>query len=603
MEVSIILVTYNSEETILDCLLSVDGNLRRNDEVIVVDNSSNDKTIQIIEIFVSFKSQFKFIKNQSNIGFSAGTNVGIKNSSNPYVVLLNPDTIVTKDWLDHLMAHFNDKDIAAVGPVSNYVAGKQKMEFYQKENFAPGTPYYEVATKFYDWLKGCSVETKLLIGFCVMIRRDVLNGVGLLDEELFLGNDDLELSWRLRVNGFKLKVAVDTFIYHEGQKSFETQSKSKTTLLVQQSTDALYNKLQNYYGVDNVPTPIELWGIEWFKPTISKFNLRSKLINPRIEAVENNISLAKIKSSQKPVVSIIVLTLNQLEHTKKCLLSIERHTHVNYELIIVDNGSCDDTLNYMRNYVAQHNNVKLISNTSNKGFAFGNNQGMSIAKGKYLMLLNNDTVVTDGWIERMTSVFEQEPKTGIVGPMSNYVSGLQLVSRVNYKTILEMDRFAAEWAIKGSGKSIPVTHIVGFCLLVKRDVVEQIGGLDTEFGSGNFEDDDYCLRASIAGYETRVVIDVFIHHTGSQTFKGANIDYQKSMLRNWEVFKDKWGIPAETQYEKSFKRPVQLPHAVSKFVDLPDITQHHQQDINNNRWWNDMSEVETEDHRERHFSV
>ncbi|MHB8830076.1 MAG: tetratricopeptide repeat protein, partial [Syntrophales bacterium] len=95
-------------------------------------------------------------------------------------------------------------------------------------------------------------------------------------------------------------------------------------------------------------------------------------------------------------------------------------------------------------------------------------------------------------------------------------------------------------------------RVVGFCLLAKRAVIDRIGGLDEKFGSGNFEDDDFCLRAAAVGYKARIALDAFIHHTGSQTFKGAGINYQQSLLRNWEIFKTKWKLPQDLPYGTNY---------------------------------------------------
>ncbi|MCZ7626168.1 MAG: hypothetical protein M5R38_10545 [Candidatus Methylomirabilis sp.] len=78
----------------------------------------------------------------------------------------------------------------------------------------------------------------------------------------------------------------------------------------------------------------------------------------------------------------------------------------------------------------------------------------------------------------------------------------------------------------------------------------RIGGLDERFGSGNFEDDDLCIRAFQVGFRARIALDVFIHHAGSQTFKAAKIDYRQSLMRNWKLFKRKWGIPADSPVRK-----------------------------------------------------
>ena len=209
-------------------------------------------------------------------------------------------------------------------------------------------------------------------------------------------------------------------------------------------------------------------------------------------------------------------------------------------------------------------------------------------RGSYILLLNNDTIVTPGWLGRMLDIFTHHPETGIVGPMSNYVSGPQLVSAVEYKRNEEIDAFAERWTREHTGQSFPIYRVVGFCLLMKREVTDRIGGLDEQFGSGNFEDDDFCLRAALSGYQARVAQDVFIHHTGSRTFKSAGIDYNKSLLRNWELFKAKWGIPLDTPFEKGYQLPRQVPSHVSLAVPLPNVSSDHESDAEN-RWWEDVS--------------
>ncbi|GAI78574.1 unnamed protein product, partial [marine sediment metagenome] len=84
------------------------------------------------------------------------------------------------------------------------------------------------------------------------------------------------------------------------------------------------------------------------------------------------------------------------------------------------------------------------------------------------------------------------------------------------------------------------------------DVIEKIGGFDSKYGLGNFEDDDFCLRAVLAGFESWIARDCFVHHFGGVTFVGAGIDYRKSLLKNWEIFKRKWGIPEEINYGATY---------------------------------------------------
>ncbi|MCK4446336.1 MAG: glycosyltransferase [Candidatus Marinimicrobia bacterium] len=250
-------------------------------------------------------------------------------------------------------------------------------------------------------------------------------------------------------------------------------------------------------------------------------------------------------------VTIIILTYNALEYTKQCIQSIQEHTNYPYEIIFVDNHSTDGTKRYLRQLVSKYPNYKLIANKQNKGFAAGNNQGMKSAKGEYILLLNNDVLVSDGWLERMVACAEADNSIGIVGPITNWISGLQKVKDVPYDDPKDFSDYAARIAKQYNKKYTPRRRIAGFAMLIKRDVYEKIGGLDEQFGSGNYEDDDYCLRAKEAGFTIMVAEDVFIHHFGSKSFKCNNIDYDKSLKRNRELFKKKWPeVDLESLLEK-----------------------------------------------------
>jgi tetratricopeptide (TPR) repeat protein len=163
-----------------------------------------------------------------------------------------------------------------------------------------------------------------------------------------------------------------------------------------------------------------------------------------------------------------------------------------------------------------------------------------VATGDYVVLLNNDTIVTPGWLEGLVACAEEDPAIGIVGPMSNYVSGPQQVSDASYQDLPAFLEYARRFREQHSGRRISLDRIVGFCMLIKRALLERIGLLDERFGLGNFEDDDYCLRAKQAGFRLAVAGDVFIHHFGSRTFLGEGIDFGAAMKRGQEAFMEKW---------------------------------------------------------------
>lgn len=251
--------------------------------------------------------------------------------------------------------------------------------------------------------------------------------------------------------------------------------------------------------------------------------------------------------------SLIVLVHNQVDYTRRCVDSVLAHTDRPFELILVDNASTDGTADYLaglRNRTGEWlRGVRVLRNESNLGFAAGNNQGLAVARGRYLVLLNNDTVVTPGWLSRLQACARRKPRIGLVGPMSNCVSGPQQVQNAAYDadSLAGLEDYARDFAARHQNQAQPFWRVVGFCMLIKREVIDKIGGLDPRFGLGNFEDDDFSLRAAAAGFESWIAADCFVHHFGSRTFRAANIDYQASLDRNWDVFKRKWGLPAEAR--------------------------------------------------------
>jgi GT2 family glycosyltransferase/MoaA/NifB/PqqE/SkfB family radical SAM enzyme/Flp pilus assembly protein TadD/glycosyltransferase involved in cell wall biosynthesis len=243
---------------------------------------------------------------------------------------------------------------------------------------------------------------------------------------------------------------------------------------------------------------------------------------------------------ERDLTSIVILTFNELDYSKNCVESIRRHTPEPHEIIFVDNGSKDGTIKWLRELVKENPGYRLIENGKNLGFAKGCNQGIEAATGNDILLLNNDTVVTDRWLSGMLECLKSTPETGIVGPMTNNISGVQKVEGVGYDAIEGLESYARSFREKNRHRRTEARRVVGFCMLFRRSLVDQIGLLDESFGTGNFEDDDFCARAALAGYRNVIAGDVFIHHFGSRSFIGNRIDYGSSLTGNRKIYNDKW---------------------------------------------------------------
>ncbi len=242
------------------------------------------------------------------------------------------------------------------------------------------------------------------------------------------------------------------------------------------------------------------------------------------------------RDRDRSLTSIIVLTHNELAYTKACVDSLERFTDLPHELIFVDNASTDGTVDYLRTIPG----ASVIENAENRGFPAGVNQGLAVASGDQILLLNNDTVVTTGWLGRILDVLDRDPTIGLVGPCSNNVSGPQQI-RVAYENMGDLDGFAWDWGRAHHGQAMGVDRLVGFCLLFRREVWESIGGLDERFGVGCFEDDDFCRRALARGWRAVIARDAFVHHFGSRTFLGSGADFAAILRENEGRYLEKWG--------------------------------------------------------------
>ncbi len=242
-----------------------------------------------------------------------------------------------------------------------------------------------------------------------------------------------------------------------------------------------------------------------------------------------------------PQTSIIVVTWQNLTMTKLCVDSLLHNTKfLNHEIIIVDNHSVDGTPEYLRSLAQQHSHIKIILNSANYGFAKANNQGIEISSGANIVLLNNDTIVPNGWLSRLLYHL-RDPEIGIVGPMTNSI-GNEAKINVPYRTWEEMEDFAAAHVAAHEKQIADIKMLAMYCVAFRRETYEKIGPLDEQYGIGMFEDDDYSERIKAAGLRVVCAADVFIHHFGQASFKKliTSGEYNPLFEENRRRFEAKW---------------------------------------------------------------
>jgi len=507
--VTVVIPTFNRPDMLKDAINSVRRQTVQDIEIIVVNDGGED----ISELASSFNdNRIKFITHPTNKGLAAARNTGIRNASAQYIALLDDDDLYYPDHLETAILQLNE------GQKIVYTDAVRAT--YEKNGVG-----YELVKKHIPY----SIDfdrNKLLLGNiapvnCFVFQKALALQTGLFDETLTTLED-----W-----DFWIRLSAHTPMKHISKPTVQVNWRTDgTTMTTSRQSEFKKNResiyIKNRAEIDKIPNINEI--MAEFQAIWSS--------DPA-----QNAGHAQTRSENiKGLTSIIILTYNQLEYTKKCVKSIEKQTPEPHEIVFVDNGSTDGTVKWLKAQVRANNNYKLIENKENLGFAKGCNQGIEAASGEYILLLNNDVVVTEGWLSGMLECLKTSPNIGIVGPMTNNISGLQQVPNANYTSINLMHDYSKSFKEKYRHRRILSSRIVGFCMLFRRSLVDKIGLLDDSFGTGNFEDDDFCLRSALAGYENYIAGDVFIHHYGSRSFIGNSIDYGSSILGNRQIFDAKW---------------------------------------------------------------
>ncbi|WP_054956214.1 glycosyltransferase family 2 protein [Paenibacillus dakarensis] len=236
--------------------------------------------------------------------------------------------------------------------------------------------------------------------------------------------------------------------------------------------------------------------------------------------------------------SIIIPTYNQLGYLKECIESVLRYTNKPYELIIIDNASADGTAEYLISLQG----IRFRINQENLGFAGAVNQGLMMSRGTTMLILNNDAVVTVNWLSNLLACLHSDSTIGIVGPVTNYISGEQLIETC-YTNIHEMHQFAQLYNQSDARRWSVTNRLTGFCMLLRREDFIRLGYFDEGFEVGNCEDDDYGLRARLLGMHLVIARDTFIHHYGSVSMKSLNDKFDEVYANNLSFYSQKWSDP------------------------------------------------------------
>ncbi len=232
------------------------------------------------------------------------------------------------------------------------------------------------------------------------------------------------------------------------------------------------------------------------------------------------------------VCDIVIPIWNKLALTQRCLDSILESTSEPVRLILIDNGSSPPTEEYLEHFQTQNRlPVTLIRNATNLGFIQATNQGIRASQSPWVCLLNNDTVVTPGWLTEMLRVAQADSSIGLVNPTSNSLGfSPGRLTPGEYAKSLQSQ----------SGQWTELSTALGFCLLARRRLFDRIGLLDESFGMGNFDDDDLSRRVQAKGLRSVRACAAYVFHEEKASFREL-AGWEEAFEKNRQRFEERWG--------------------------------------------------------------
>ena len=259
-----------------------------------------------------------------------------------------------------------------------------------------------------------------------------------------------------------------------------------------------------------------------------KFLRRQIIINRKLAGQRLN-SLGYSERS----IDVIIPVYNALDDVKKCLSSVKASCEFfPLKIILVNDGSDEKTSTYLRQFASKYNFVYLIEHAANKGYTKAVNAGLRFSEANYLVTLNSDTIVPHQWISLLLECMDNDPLTGIVGPLSNAASwqNFPLLFDENGKFAVNdlpeffdlesLNRFLEIYGLKQFPE---VPFVNGFCFMIKREVIDKIGYMDEEaFPVGYGEENDFCLRALRSSFKLAIADNVYVYHAKSKSFGHSN---------------------------------------------------------------------------------
>lgn len=496
IECDIIIITWNGLEYTKKCLQSVEDNTKNvKHRLIFVDNGSSDGTVK----YLRQVPNSLLISNKDNRGFVKAMNQGLDKVNAKYTVWLNNDTIVTPNWLSILINHLkNVPKSGAIGPVSNGTGIIQKVEGLESNEPKKIEKFGLEINKKY---KKSVIEYHRIAGFCIVMKSELISKIGKLDDDFNHGGyDDDDYCKRIREKGYKVLIAEDVFVYHKSGASFSS-----------------------------VKDPD--FDLRYLMPIGRRKLLRKWFPNK----YEN-----KISEQKKPLVSIIMTTMNRAKIIQNSINSVINQTYDNWELIIINDGG--ENIQEIVNRFGD-SRIRYIHFEKNQGKSHANNIGIESSRGEIIAYLDDD----DRWYSNHLDITINEllitKNRQFV--YTDYVKveciiDNKLQEQFPQKKEIVENQTARVFFVK------EMNHIPNFAMVHKKELFDKVGKYDTTLDY--YEDWDMIRRFSYITpffHIPEVTGEYWINISNSNRNAGALTD--RNLMEVMEYIKKK---------DKELKNPI-----------------------------------------------
>ncbi|MFO7609875.1 MAG: glycosyltransferase [Candidatus Krumholzibacteriia bacterium] len=496
-DVSIVIPVFNKLELTRACIASIWAQAEAASfEILVVDNGSTDGTAAWLAT-AEADGLLRAVPAGGNLGFSRGCNLGASRARGRTVLFLNNDMEVLPGWLDPLVWTLDaDPDVGIVGARLLFPDGTIQHAGVAMVDYAQDVPpimggQHKSYRRPHDDPEVLRPQVlQVVTGACLLIRPELFAALGGFDDAYWNGNEDVDLCLRAGEAGWLVVYRPEsTVIHYESQSGPERFARMEPNI-------AHFNAVwrgrarPDFVKRDGIFHDSPHNAIRLYAPPRQRHTGRRRTWAPA------------------PVATVIVCPGGSPRERRQALAALDRHTDRRHAVVLLDDGNGDADLAAA---LADFRHARPGTTVRPGDGPAAVNAALAAATGEAMVLLAGDARVSCGWLETLLAGLGADGRLGLVGPLTNRPAvGQALGTDDAVAAAADPDAFAAGLAAREQGRAVPASQLAGFCLALRRTLVERIGGLDPAYGGLDAAAIDLCLRATLGGLRSAVVRGAYV---------------------------------------------------------------------------------------------